>query len=90
MTSLSLRLPADAVAELGPDGVREVLDTWAASGGKLDPPGRKRSKVVQWSLEPPTLAALEAEAERLTRETGKRWTVGSVAAEILRGRKNRR
>lgn len=80
--SVTWRLPLRVAAEMDGDWtpMRELLDEWAESGDEIEvPEGPEETTTVCLRVEHDTLAALEKEAKRLTRATGRRWSAGKVA-----------
>jgi hypothetical protein len=62
---------------------REHLEKWREAGCPgLDPEVPEETKHVGLRVSPELIADLEKEAERLSKETGKRWTAGRVAREV--------
>jgi hypothetical protein len=75
---LPLRVAAEMQGDWGP--MREMLDGWAESGDELEvPDGPEETTSVCMRIEHATLKALEKEAKRLAKSTGKKWTAGKVA-----------
>lgn len=93
-TRLVLRLPASIkesleVGERAPgrgqldwSPVREVLDDWAERGGAALEPEVDPTEQVCFHVAAGTAEALREEAERLTEETGAKWTVSMVVAAL--------
>ena len=82
--SVNWRLPLSVAEEHEGDwsAFRELLDAWAESGEKLEPEVPEETTSCCFRVDPDTLEALEKEAKRLTKKTGKRWTAGRVARGI--------
>lgn len=83
--SVTWRLPIRVAEEHENDWseFREVLDEWAESGEELEVPDAPEETIsCCMRMRPETLKALEKEAKRMTKATGRRWTAGRVAREI--------
>lgn len=62
---------------------REVLDKWAKKAKPLKlPDGPEETRNCCMRQDPDTVKALEKEAKRLTKVSGRKWTAGKVAREI--------
>jgi len=83
--SVTWRLPLEVSNEMGGDWtpMRELLDWWAEEGEKLEvPDGPEETVSCCMRLDHKTLKALEAEAARMTKATGRKWSAGRVAREL--------
>ena len=61
------------------DPMRAMLETWVESNTELDPADPDETTSVCLRISHEAKAALVAEAARLTKLTGKKWTEGRVA-----------
>lgn len=61
------------------NNLRDLLDNWAANGGELNyDPADDKSRMCGMYVASDTVRKLEAVAERLARETGKKWSTAAV------------
>lgn len=79
--SVTWRMPTRVAVEMDGDWgpMREVLDTWAESGEELEVEEPEETTSVCLRISHETKKALDREAKRLTKITGKRWSAGKVA-----------
>lgn len=83
--TVNWRLPENMVDELGPTGIREMLERWRKSRRKLRPKNDEAAlKNRCYNVPKSTVAALEREAARLTEQTGSEWSIARVVREIWR------
>lgn len=79
--SVTWRMPLRVAAEMDGDWspMRTMLDAWAESGDELevDDPDETISVCLRISHE--AKKALDREAKRLTKLTGRKWSAGKVA-----------
>lgn len=97
--AVSLRLPTELVddceehakdGEQWTDQLRKMIGHWREAGAKCDvPKNAEDTKMVMLSLPVEDLVALEREAERLTKRTGKAWSVARVVRLIWAKRRRR-
>lgn len=82
--TVTWRLPSRVAADNAGDWdqFREHLRMFVESGDQLEVEPPEETKHVSFRVPPDILAALEAEAARLSKETGKRYTAGRVARII--------
>ena len=82
--SVTWRLPLGVATEMNGDWtpMREMLDAWAESGETLEPEDPDETTSVCIRISHEALKALEKEAARLTKKTGKTWSVGKVARTL--------
>ena len=83
--SVTWRMPVWVADEFSGDwsGFRDILDNWADEAEEVevpDVPDETTSVCIRVSL--PTLAKLEKEAKRLSKQTKRKWTAGKVARKI--------
>lgn len=77
------RLPSDMIDELGPGGIREMLERWRKSRRRVRVPNGSTTLVNRCYMVPTTItAAVEREAARLTAETGTAWSTARVVRQI--------
>lgn len=88
---LVIRLPVSVGASLKGEAVRrgrdwtplrELLEKWAEEGDYLEAEVPEEKEQVCFAVSTKTASVLEQEAERLTEETGKKWTVSMVVHKI--------
>jgi hypothetical protein len=80
--SVTWRLPLTVSDSMNGDWtpMRKMLDWWAKKGVELkDPEPPEETLSCCMRMDHDTLAAVEAEAERLTKVTGRKWSAGRVA-----------
>lgn len=79
--SVTWRLPLRVAADMGGDWspMREMLDAWAESGDELEPEEAEETTSVCLRISHDARKALEREAKRLSKKTGRKWSVGKVA-----------
>lgn len=79
--SVTWRMPLNVAAEMDGDWspMREVLDAWAETGDELEVEDPEETTSVCMRIAHDTKKALDREAKRLTKLTGKRWSAGKVA-----------
>jgi hypothetical protein len=82
--SVTWRLPLRVAAEMNGDWspMRDVLDEWAEDYYELEPEESEETTSVCLRISHDTLKALDREAKRLSKVTGKKWTAGKVARAL--------
>lgn len=79
------RLPIEMIDELGPHGIRELLERWRSSRRHLTPSlDEEALRGTCYRVPRPVVDALRREAKRLTEATGTEWSVARVVREIWR------
>jgi len=82
--SVTWRLPLTVAADMNGnwDPMREMLDKWAESGETLEPAESEETTSVCLRISHAAYEALVKESKRLSKETGKKWSVGKVARTL--------
>ena len=83
--SVTWRLPLAVAAEMDGDWtpMRTMLDWWAENGEEMEVPDDPEETIsICMRLDHGTLKALEKEAKRMSKLTGRKWSVGRVAREL--------
>lgn len=97
--AVSLRLPTELVDDMEEharadeawtDQLRKMIAKWRRDGGRCDvSKNAEDTKMAMLSLPVDDLVALEREAERLTKLTGKTWSIARVVRLIWAKRRKR-
>ena len=83
--SVTWRLPLTVSNDMDGDWsrMRAMLDWWAEEGDEIEvPDGPEETVSCCMRLDHDTLEMIEAEAARMTKATGRKWSAGRVAREL--------
>lgn len=76
-------LPDDRRSEQWQSNLRAMLDDWAAGSGRVEySPADAGSRMCNISVNCETIRKLKAEAKRLSKLTGKEWSVAAVVRAV--------
>lgn len=97
--AVAMRLPVELVDDMDErkrddeawtDELRRMISKWNADGGRCEvSKNAEDTKMAMFSLPVDDLKALEREAARLTKHTGKAWSIARVVRLIWAKRRRR-